>query len=123
MYDLSASAGETSINANLLYVHAAAALSGHEGQCRNDARAAALARRLCESPPYRIGSTGRLLFAKQALARLMRGEDPTEELIAHADRDQTHPWGWGNQMRSTGGQHVRDRRGRRCGTRDGVPGA
>jgi hypothetical protein len=106
LYDLSATAGETSINANLLYVHAAAALSGHDGPCRNDARAGALARRLCESPPYLIGSTERLLFAKRALADLMRGEDPTEELIAHADKDQTHPWGWGNHMRSTGGQHV-----------------
>jgi hypothetical protein len=106
MYDLGASAGETSINANLLYVHAAAALSGHKGLCRNDERAAALARRLCESPPYLVGSTDRLLFAHKALAHLIEGDDPTAELIAHADRDQTHPWGWGNQMRGTGGQHV-----------------
>lgn len=106
MYHLSGSAGETSVNANLLYVHAAAALSDHHGPCRNDPRAAALARRLCESPPYLIGSTNRLLFAEQALADLIRGHDPTADLIAHANRDQTHPWGWGATMHGYGGQHV-----------------
>ena len=106
MYDLSGSAGETSINANMLYVHSAAALSRHRGACRHDERAAAIARRLCESPPYLIGSKSRLVFARKALGDLMRGQDPTEELIAHADADQTHPWGWGASMRSTSGQHV-----------------
>jgi hypothetical protein len=106
MYDLSGTAGETSINANLLYVHAAAALARHRGASRDDDRAAALARRMCESPPYLIGSTDRLVFARKALGDEMQGKDPTQELIAHADRDQTHPWGWGASMRSTGGQHV-----------------
>jgi hypothetical protein len=106
MYDLSGSAGETSINANMLYVHATAALHRHVGACRNDARAAALARRLCEDPPYVVGSEKRLTFARKALADLMRGKDPTAELIAHAGRDQTHAWGWGASMRSHGGQHA-----------------
>ena len=106
MYDLSGSAGETSINANMLYVHSAAALSRYRGACRHDERAAAIARRLCESPPYLIGSKSRLVFARKALGDLMQGRDPTEELIAHADADQTHPWGWGASMRSTSGQHV-----------------
>ena len=106
MYHFHGAAGETSLNANMLYVHATAAQSRHRGPCRNDERAAALARRLCESPPYLIGSRQRLLFARKALGDLMRGEDPTEELIAHAARDQTHPWGWGANMHSTGGQHV-----------------
>ncbi len=39
-------------NALLLTTHAVAALAGHVGPTRNDGRAAALARRLCESPPW-----------------------------------------------------------------------
>ena len=39
-------------NALLLTTHAVAALAGHGGPCRNDARARALARRLCASPPW-----------------------------------------------------------------------
>ena len=114
MYDLSGSAGETSINANMLYVHSAAALSRHRGACRHDERAAAIARRLCESPPYLIGSKSRLIFARKALGDLMQGQDPTEELIAHADADQTHPWGWGASMaaRRSARGHRRRRRSR-----------
>ena len=39
-------------NSLLLTTHAVAALSGHQGPCRNDERARALARRLCDSPPW-----------------------------------------------------------------------
>ena len=39
-------------NSMLLTTHAVAALSGHQGPCRNDERARALARRLCDSPPW-----------------------------------------------------------------------
>jgi len=39
-------------NSVLLTTHAVAALAGHQGPCRNDERARALARRLCDSPPW-----------------------------------------------------------------------
>ena len=39
-------------NSLLLTTHAVAALTGHQGPCRNDERARALARRLCDSPPW-----------------------------------------------------------------------
>jgi len=44
--------GETSTNANLLLVHAVAASNGHDGRARQDDRARALAKRLCETPPW-----------------------------------------------------------------------
>ena len=44
--------GETSTNANLLLVHAVAAKTGHNGRSRQDDHARALAKRLCESPPW-----------------------------------------------------------------------
>jgi hypothetical protein len=44
--------GETSTNANLLLVHAAAAKHGHKGRSRQDDHGRALAKRLCESPPW-----------------------------------------------------------------------
>jgi hypothetical protein len=44
--------GETSTNANVLLVHAVAAKTGHQGRSRRDDRARALAKRLCESPPW-----------------------------------------------------------------------
>jgi hypothetical protein len=44
---------DTRINACVLMTHAIAALEGHEGPARRDARARALAARLCESPPFR----------------------------------------------------------------------
>jgi hypothetical protein len=47
--DLSA---DTMVNANLLLVHAIAALHGHEGPARQDERARLLAARLLETPPY-----------------------------------------------------------------------
>ena len=46
------SVGRIYHNALLLTTHAVAALTGHSGPCRNDDRARALARRLCESPPW-----------------------------------------------------------------------
>ena len=46
------------INASALVTHAVAALRGHEGACRRDERARQLARRLCESPPYRPTPAG-----------------------------------------------------------------
>ncbi len=39
-------------NSLLLTTHAVAALAGHQGPCRNDERARALALRLCKSPPW-----------------------------------------------------------------------
>jgi hypothetical protein len=39
-------------NGALLTVHATAAMHGHTGPARNDARARLLAKRLCESPPF-----------------------------------------------------------------------
>jgi hypothetical protein len=39
-------------NSALLTTHAIAALVGHDGPCRQDGRAAKLARQLCDSPPW-----------------------------------------------------------------------
>ena len=39
-------------NSLLLTTHAVAALAGHDGPARNDSRARALAKRLCQSPPW-----------------------------------------------------------------------
>jgi hypothetical protein len=46
------------INASALVTHAVAALQGHDGDCRRDERARELARRLCQSPPYRPTPAG-----------------------------------------------------------------
>jgi hypothetical protein len=46
------SVGRIYHNSLLLTTHAVAALDGHQGPCRNDERARALARRLCQSPPW-----------------------------------------------------------------------
>ena len=58
-YYAEAGGGETSTNANLLLVHAVAAATGHDGRSRQDARARALAARLCASPPWRPGPKNR----------------------------------------------------------------
>ena len=50
--------GETSMNANLLFTHASAALAGHQGAARQDERARAIALRLCQAPPWRPEGTG-----------------------------------------------------------------
>jgi hypothetical protein len=47
--DLSA---DTMVNANMLLVHATAALSGHEGPARRDDRVRLLAARMLETPPF-----------------------------------------------------------------------
>jgi hypothetical protein len=39
-------------NSSLLVTHAIAALTGHDGACRQDDRARALTRQLCDSPPW-----------------------------------------------------------------------
>jgi hypothetical protein len=39
-------------NSAFLTTHAIAALTHHNGACRQDGRAARLARRLCDSPPW-----------------------------------------------------------------------
>jgi hypothetical protein len=44
---------DTRINACVLMTHAIAALEGHEGSSRRDARARRLAARLCDAPPFR----------------------------------------------------------------------
>ena len=78
--------GETSLNASLLFTHAAAALAGHQGASRQDERARAIAARLCQAPPWRPEGTG-----------------PPPSGGAW---DQTHDWGWGAAMDSHASQHV-----------------
>ena len=78
--------GETTLNASLLFTHAAAAAAGHDGPSRQDERARALAWRLCQVPPWRAAGTG-----------------PPPPGGA---RDQTHDWGWGATMDSHEEQHV-----------------
>jgi hypothetical protein len=91
--------GETSANANLLYLHAAAARAGHRGTCRDDARARALAVRLLEDPPCRV-PVGASTAAMAAAASCSASEH------ARTTGDQTHDWGWGSTMGTTGGQHA-----------------
>lgn len=88
--------GETSFNADLLYVHAAAAPAGHGGPCRNDRRARLLAARLLDDPPCRVptGASAAALTARASCD------------VAHVAGDQTHDWGWGATMGTTAGQHV-----------------
>jgi hypothetical protein len=78
--------GETSLNANLLFTHATAALAGHRGAARQDQRARTIALRLCQVPPWRPEGTG---------------PPPTADR-----RDQTHDWGWGAKIDSHEYQHV-----------------
>src|SRR5687767_11036370 len=44
--------GDTALSASVLYVHATAAMQDHAGASRNDARANALAKRLCQHWPW-----------------------------------------------------------------------
>ena len=90
--------GETSINADLLYVHAAAARTGRTGAARNDRRARLLALRLLDDPPCRVPAGA---ARAAALARTAACAP-----AASASGDQTHDWGWGATMGGTGGQHV-----------------
>ena len=85
--------GETSFNANMLFTHAAAARAGHAGPSRQDQRARQLARRMCESPPWRPGPIAAVGSAEFRAA-------------ARAAADQTHPWGWGHGMQSLSAQHA-----------------
>jgi hypothetical protein len=78
--------GETSVNANLLFTHATAALAGHRGPARQDERARAIALRLCQVPPWRPQGTGL----------------PPSGTAG----DQTHDWGWGATIDSHEHQHV-----------------
>ncbi|HEY7600254.1 MAG TPA: hypothetical protein VH741_10040, partial [Candidatus Limnocylindrales bacterium] len=78
--------GETSLNAQLLFTHASAALAGHRGAARQDERARAIAARLCQAPPWRPEGTG---------------PPPTGTRW-----DQTHDWGWGARIDSHDYQHV-----------------
>ncbi|HET8953460.1 MAG TPA: hypothetical protein VFN44_23255 [Solirubrobacteraceae bacterium] len=89
--------GETSFNADMLYVHAAAARAGHGGPARNDERARRLAARLLDDPPCRVPAGAARAAAAKAASCTAR---------ARATGDQTHDWGWGATMESTGGQHV-----------------
>jgi hypothetical protein len=81
--------GETSVNANLLFTHAAAARAGAGGPARNDERARLLAQRLCESPPWRPGRAA---------------SDRAGRALAAAG--QTHDWGWGFAMGTRRLPHV-----------------
>jgi hypothetical protein len=91
--------GETSFNADMLYVHAAAALARRTGPARNDARARRLASRLLDDPPCRVP-------AGAARAAAAGGGPAPCEPQARGAGDQTHDWGWGSTMGTTGGQHV-----------------
>jgi hypothetical protein len=91
---LSAS-GETSVNANLLYTHAAAAGAGHTGPSRQDERARSLVDRLCATPPWRA-----------ILPGSDEGCPSAQTPEAHAAGDQTHACGWGFALDSTELQHV-----------------
>src|SRR6266540_428183 len=62
------------LSACVLMTHAIAALKGHDGGSRDDARARALALALCESPPFRPARNG----------RPTRHTDPRSESQAHA---------------------------------------
>jgi hypothetical protein len=84
--------GETSANADLLYLHAAAARAEHGGACRDDARARALAVRLLEDPPCRVPA-GASAAAMAAAASCSASER------ARTTGDQTHDWGWGSTQR------------------------
>ena len=69
--------GETSANANLLYLHAAAARAGHRGACRDDARARALAVRLLDDPPCRVpvGASAAAMAAAASCSASERARD------------------------------------------------
>jgi hypothetical protein len=91
--------GETSFNADMLYVHAAAALAGRTGPARNDTRARRLALRLLDDPPCRVPAGAARAAASSAGGG---GCEPW----ARGAGDQTHDWGWGATMGTTAGQHV-----------------
>jgi hypothetical protein len=76
--DLSA---DTMVNANMLLMHATAALSGHQGPARQDERAHALATRLVEAPPYVSTLSGEEM--KQAHAPGWVGAMGTKHAIQH----------------------------------------
>src|SRR6266516_4698048 len=52
MYRPGSGGVDVSVNANLLLTHAVAALEGHDGPARNDARARALTLRFLTAPTY-----------------------------------------------------------------------
>jgi hypothetical protein len=62
------------LSACVLMTHAIAALEGHDGRARDDARARQLALRLCESPPFKPAPNG----------RPTRHPDPRSESQAHS---------------------------------------
>jgi hypothetical protein len=80
--------GSTSAQANMLLVHSFAALVGHDGPSRNDARARILVDRLCASPPWRATLSG------------------ASGTRARASADQTHAFGWGSSLYTVERQHV-----------------
>jgi hypothetical protein len=80
--------GSTSAQANMLLVHSLAALAGHSGPTRNDARAQILADRLCASPPWRESAS----VPAAGTARIAA--------------DQTHDFGWGSSIYTVERQHV-----------------
>jgi hypothetical protein len=70
--------------------HAIAALQGHDGESRRDARARAMALRLCQAPPFRPARNG----------RPTRHPDPRSESQAHAP-------GFVSNVRNSGSsQHI-----------------
>ena len=81
--------GDTAFNSYLLYVHATAALAGHRGLARQDARARRLAARLCRHWPWFPGPN-----------------DPPPGTAARIARDQTHHHGWSPSMHGPSTMHV-----------------
>jgi hypothetical protein len=74
---------DTTFNANMLLVHSVAALQGHRGPSRNDARARSLVRALLHAPPY------------------------VTRAIANGADSQLHAPGWVDSMdRAKATQHV-----------------
>jgi hypothetical protein len=78
---------DTRMNACVLMTHATAALKGHNGRSRDDARARQLTGMLCESPPYKPARNG----------RPTRHPDPRSE-------SQNHAPGWVTSVASLGSQ-------------------
>ena len=70
-YRPGSSSVDTMMNANMLLLHSAAALHGHEGASRQDARARSIAAQLMNTPPWM--ETVRRSAARQPAARARLG--------------------------------------------------
>ena len=75
---------DTRLTACVLMTHSIAALKGHDGRSRDDARARQLAARLCESPPYRPAPNGRPTQALPTRGQRARRMRPAGSAASHA---------------------------------------